>query len=76
MQPFAIAGLQLQIHGGQDNLPYIRARLAYLMGLFPWDGGTARRDGVTEDRDRVGTLGGARLRLGPASTLQVPRFGG
>lgn len=36
MQPFAIAGLQLQLSAVKDNLPYIRARIEYLMHLFPW----------------------------------------
>jgi len=36
VKPFAIAGLQLQLSASRDNLPHLRARLDYLMGLFPW----------------------------------------
>ena len=36
MTPFAIAGLQLNLSGVRDNLPYIEARIGYLMHLFPW----------------------------------------
>ncbi len=36
MQPFAIAGLQLQLSGHGNNLPRMRERLDYLMGVFPW----------------------------------------
>jgi deaminated glutathione amidase len=36
MKPFAIAGMQLNLAAGRDNLPHIRARLAYLMTVFPW----------------------------------------
>jgi predicted amidohydrolase len=36
MVPFAIAGMQLQVHAGKDNLPHLRSRLDYLMNLFPW----------------------------------------
>ncbi len=36
MKPFAIAGLQLALRGTGDNLPHMRARLDYLMHLFPW----------------------------------------
>ena len=36
MKPYAIAGMQLQLSGLRDNLPYIQARLDYMMYLFPW----------------------------------------
>lgn len=36
MQPFAIAGLQLQLSGHGNNLPRMRERLNYLMAVFPW----------------------------------------
>lgn len=36
MQPFAIAGLQLQLSGHGNNLPRMRERLDYLMAIFPW----------------------------------------
>ncbi len=36
MQPFAIAGLQLQLSGHGNNLPRMRERLGYLMAVFPW----------------------------------------
>lgn len=36
MTPFAIAGMQLNLSGVRDNLPYIEARISYLMHLFPW----------------------------------------
>jgi predicted amidohydrolase len=36
MTPYAIAGLQLELGAGTDNLPHIRARLGYLMAVFPW----------------------------------------
>lgn len=36
MQPFAIAGLQLQLSGHGGNLPRMRERLDYLMAVFPW----------------------------------------
>jgi len=36
MQPFAVAGLQLQLSGHGNNLPRMRERLDYLMAVFPW----------------------------------------
>ena len=36
MQPFAIAGLQLELSGHGNNLPRMRERVDYLMHLFPW----------------------------------------
>lgn len=36
MTPFAIGGLQLNVSGLRDNLPYIQAKLDYFMYLFPW----------------------------------------
>lgn len=36
MTPFAIAGLQLHLSGLHDNLPHVRARMDYLMYVFPW----------------------------------------
>lgn len=36
MTPFAIAGLQLHVGAGRDNLPHMRAKLEQLMHLFPW----------------------------------------
>lgn len=36
MRPIAIAGLQLNLSAVRDNLPYMRARLDYLMHVFPW----------------------------------------
>lgn len=36
MQPFAVAGLQLNLSGHGNNLPRMRERLDYLMGVFPW----------------------------------------
>jgi len=36
MKPFAIAGMQLATHGARDNMPYMNARLNYLMTVFPW----------------------------------------
>jgi hypothetical protein len=36
MTPFAIGGLQLNVSGMRDNLPYIQAKLDYFMYLFPW----------------------------------------
>lgn len=36
MQPFAIAGLQLQLSGHGENLPRMRERLDYMMTVFPW----------------------------------------
>ncbi len=36
MQPFAIAGLQLQLYGLGKNIPRMRERLDYLMAVFPW----------------------------------------
>ncbi len=36
MTPFAIGGLQLNVSGLRDNLPYMQAKLDYFMYLFPW----------------------------------------
>lgn len=36
MTPFAIAGLQLNIHADRPNLDYIRGKIDLLMHLFPW----------------------------------------
>lgn len=36
MKPFAIAGLQLNLSATKENLIHMRARLDYLMYLFPW----------------------------------------
>jgi predicted amidohydrolase len=36
MQPFAIAGLQLNLGGLGQNIPRMRERLDYLMAVFPW----------------------------------------
>ncbi len=36
MTPFAIGGMQLNVSGMRDNLPYIQAKLDYFMYLFPW----------------------------------------
>ena len=36
MTPFAIGGLQLNVSGLRDNLPYMEAKLDYFMYLFPW----------------------------------------
>ncbi len=36
MQPFAIAGLQLQLSGRGNNLDRIQERLGFLMSMFPW----------------------------------------
>ncbi|MBK6489013.1 MAG: carbon-nitrogen hydrolase family protein [Gemmatimonadetes bacterium] len=36
MQPFAIAGLQLQLSGHGNNLPRMHERLDFLMAVFPW----------------------------------------
>jgi predicted amidohydrolase len=36
MQPFAIAGLQLQLSGHGNNLPRMQERLNFLMAVFPW----------------------------------------
>lgn len=36
MRPFAIAGMQLHLSAERENLPYMQARLDYLMHLFPW----------------------------------------
>jgi predicted amidohydrolase len=36
MQPFAIAGLQLQLSGRGNNLPRMQERLDFLMAVFPW----------------------------------------
>ncbi len=36
MQPFAIAGLQLQLSGHGNNLPRMEERLNFLMAVFPW----------------------------------------
>lgn len=36
MQPFAIAGLQLQLSGHGHNLPRMHERLDFLMDVFPW----------------------------------------
>jgi len=36
MTPFAIAGLQLYLSAGRDNLPHMRAKLDQLMFLYPW----------------------------------------
>lgn len=36
MQPFAIAGLQLQLSGHGHNIPRMAERLGYLMAVFPW----------------------------------------
>lgn len=36
MQPYAIAGLQLQLSSRESNMPHIRERLDHLMFLFPW----------------------------------------
>lgn len=36
MTPFAIGGMQLNVSGLRDNLPYIQAKLDYFMYLFPW----------------------------------------
>ncbi len=36
MQPFAVAGLQLNLSGHGNNLPRMRERLDYLMAVFPW----------------------------------------
>lgn len=36
MQPFAIAGMQLQLNGLGNNIPRMQERLDYLMAVFPW----------------------------------------
>ncbi len=36
MTPFAIGGLQLNVSGLRNNLPYMQAKLDYFMYLFPW----------------------------------------
>ncbi len=36
MTPFAIGGMQLNVSGLRDNLPYIQAKLDYFMYLYPW----------------------------------------
>lgn len=36
MTPFAIGGLQMNVSGLRDNLPYLQAKLDYFMYLFPW----------------------------------------
>lgn len=36
MTPFAIGGMQLNVSGLRDNIPYIQAKLDYFMYLFPW----------------------------------------
>jgi deaminated glutathione amidase len=36
MTPFAVAGLQMEVHAGRDNLPHIRDDLELLMTTFPW----------------------------------------
>ena len=36
MQPFAIAGMQLDLPATGDNLPRFEARLDHLMALYPW----------------------------------------
>lgn len=36
MQPFAVAGLQLQLSGRGNNLPRMNERLDFLMAVFPW----------------------------------------
>ncbi len=36
MQPFAVAGLQLNVSGRRSNLPHICDRIEMLMLLYPW----------------------------------------
>jgi predicted amidohydrolase len=36
MTPYAIGGLQMNVSGLRDNLPYLQAKLDYFMYLFPW----------------------------------------
>ncbi|MGE0711801.1 MAG: carbon-nitrogen hydrolase family protein [Planctomycetota bacterium] len=36
MTPFAVAGIQMEVHLGRDNLIHIGAELRHLMRNFPW----------------------------------------
>ena len=36
MTPFAIAGIQMQVHAGRNNIEAMGQRLAVLMARFPW----------------------------------------
>lgn len=36
MNPFAIAGVQMEVREGQDNLPRMASHLADLVGNYPW----------------------------------------
>ena len=36
MTPFAIAGLQLEIHADRPNLDHVRSKIELCMHLFPW----------------------------------------
>ena len=36
MTPFAIAGLQLEVHADRPNLDHVRSKIELCMHLFPW----------------------------------------